>query len=51
MKMPKMPKIPMWGWAVLVLAVVYYVFLREGMAMPKNPEPTVVDTDAKKKTD
>jgi hypothetical protein len=45
----KMPKVPMWGWVVLVLAVVYYVFVREGMAMPKSPEPTVVD--AKKKMD
>ena len=41
----------MWGWIVLVLAVVYYVFIREGMAMPPKPEPTVVGSDAKKKTD
>ena len=47
----KMPKVPMWGWIVLVLAVVYYVFVREGMAMPPKPEPTVVGSDAKKKTD
>jgi hypothetical protein len=47
----KMPKVPMWGWVVLVLAVVYYVFVREGMEMPSKPEPTVVGSDAKKKTD
>jgi hypothetical protein len=46
----KMPKVPMWGWIVLVLAVVYYVFVREGMAMPKKPEPTQVASDAKVKT-
>ena len=45
----KMPKVPMWGWAVLLLAVVYYVFIRERMAMPKKPEPTQVVSDAKKK--
>ena len=48
----KMPKVPMWGWAVLVLAVVYYVFVRERMAMPPNPPlPTTVASDAKKKSD
>ena len=45
----KMPKVPMWGWIVLVLVGLWYVFLRERMEMPKNPEPTVVD--AKKKMD
>jgi hypothetical protein len=47
----KMPKVPMWGWIVLVLAIVYYVFIREGMAMPKKPAPSVVSSDAKTKKD
>jgi hypothetical protein len=49
MKMPKMPKFPTWAWVLLVLAVVYYVFLREGVdatlkkvTMPPTPTPTVV---------
>ena len=41
----------MWGWIVLVLAIVYYVFIREGMAMPKKPAPSVVSSDAKTKKD
>jgi hypothetical protein len=49
MKMPKMPKVPMWGWIVLALAVVGYVFMRERMSMPPKPEPTTVASDAKKK--
>ena len=37
-----MPKIPTWGWIVLVLAVVWYVFLREGFDTKKAPAPTKV---------
>jgi hypothetical protein len=49
MKMLKMPKLPTWAWVLLVLAVVYYVFLREGVdatlkkvTAPTPPAPTVV---------
>ena len=54
MKMPKMPKIPTWGWIVLVLVAVWYIFVREGFAeymTPSKPASTVVDSAAKKKTD
>lgn len=36
MKFPKMPKLPKWGWVVLVLVAVWYIFLREGFS-PKRP--------------
>jgi hypothetical protein len=42
----KMPKIPTWGWALLVLAVFYYVFMREGMAVKKKPSTTAVANTA-----
>jgi hypothetical protein len=49
----KMPKIPTWGWALLVIAVVYYVFLREGVdaTLKKAAEPTPVQGIMKAKTD
>lgn len=46
----KMPKVPTWGWVLLVLVGLWYVFLRERMTMPPNPPlPTTVASDAKKK--
>ena len=54
MKFPKMPKLPKWGWVVLVLVAVWYIFLREGVdstLSPPKPKPSVVDSAAKKKTD
>ena len=38
----RMPKIPTWGWILLVLVVGYYVFLREGMTVKKEPAKTAV---------
>ena len=43
MKMPKMPKIPQWGWVLLVVAALWFVFLREGVdatLTPPKPKPT-----------
>jgi hypothetical protein len=45
----KMPKVPTWGWVLLVLVGLWYIFLRERMEMPTSPAPTAVASDAKKK--
>jgi len=42
----KMPTIPKWGWILIVLAAVYYVFMREGMAVKKEPSKTAVANTA-----
>lgn len=50
MKMPKMPKVPTWVMILLVLAVLYYVFLREGVdktLKPPPPSPSVVKSGSK----
>ena len=39
-------KIPTWGWILLVLAVFYYFFMREGMAVKKAPASTAVANTA-----
>ena len=53
MKFPKMPKLPTWGWIVLVLVAVWYVFVREGVdATLKSPPPapSVVKSSSKEKS-
>jgi hypothetical protein len=39
-------KVPTWGWILLVLAAVYYFFMREGMAVKKAPASTAVAKSA-----
>jgi len=41
MKMPAMPKVPTWGWVLIALAVVYYVFMREGVDKTLKDQPKV----------
>lgn len=46
----KFPKIPKWGWMLIVLVAVWYIFVREGVdatLKKKAPAPTVVDSAAK----
>ena len=39
MKMPTMPKLPKWGWILLVLVGLWYVFLREGFKVATTAPP------------
>jgi len=41
MKMPAMPKVPTWGWVLIALVVVYYVFMREGVDSTLKDQPKV----------
>jgi hypothetical protein len=52
MKFPKMPKLPTWGWIVLVLVAVWYVFVREGVdaTLKSPPSPSVVKSSSKEKS-